>query len=99
MEARKEVESLQSKLRRARTDAWAEAVDVINGEPLTSQEAREAMAPILVQWIERELAVRPFLALARDGLASRSYEPIPATACTRLLKAFNAAPGEEKHDE
>ena len=46
-EARSEMESLREKLRRARTDAWAEAVDVINGEALTSEEARAAMGPVL----------------------------------------------------
>lgn len=121
-EKRQEVEELSSKLRRARTDAWAEAVDAINGEPLVSEEARRAMTPVMGRiapkqspcgcaavfsegrWmrhssecpesfalrLERESAVRPFLALARDRLVRMSYEPIQLEACTRLLKAFNA---------
>lgn len=46
-------------------------------------------APESVQgWAELLAAVEPFLQLAQDRLARRSWEPVPDEACRRLLRAF-----------
>ncbi|ATB41159.1 hypothetical protein CYFUS_006621 [Cystobacter fuscus] len=57
-------------------------------------------APASVQdWAELQAAVAPFLQLAVDRLARRSWEPVPDEACRRLLRAFGhelpATPGGE----
>ena len=47
-------------------------------------------------WAELLAAVEPFLQLAQDRLARRSWEPIPDAACRRLLRAFgHELPGGE----
>ncbi|EPX56144.1 hypothetical protein D187_007486 [Cystobacter fuscus DSM 2262] len=47
-------------------------------------------APESVQgWAELQAAVAPFLQLACDRLARRSWEPVSDEACRRLLRAFS----------
>lgn len=72
-EARQQVEALQEKLRRARSDAWAEAVDVINGEPLASDAAREALAPVLGRIVPRQSHGRSAVVIG-DGRLYYSQE-------------------------
>ncbi|EPX62563.1 hypothetical protein D187_008751 [Cystobacter fuscus DSM 2262] len=55
-------------------------------------------APESVQgWAELLAAVEPFLQLAHDRLARRSWEPVSDEACRRFLRAFGhelpATPG------
>lgn len=87
-EGRKEREGMVARLQRVRSDAYRDAVDVTFGRWPVSEDAPAELKVLVVKFQEMVDAAQPFLELARERLAQRSYEPIPRDACSRVLAAF-----------